>query len=259
MRNMELIFGCLHSPFHNKELWYGILNLIKDLPIKGVSLIGDILDINSLCFQERGKIPLSINGLPLNLRTEYQSTDIFDELDAVCGKKIKKRFLYGNHENRYLRAAQHPDSYKLIVEPPEEHFRLRERGYEVKTEWKEDYFLLGDHLQVFHGELLGVNPAKRQLDKLKHSCMFAHSHRAGTHHDGLMVAYNIGWLGDRYSPVFKYEGRLTKRNWIDGFGLVTIDDDGDFYANIITAHNNRFYYNGKRYGSSYKETPICKT
>ena len=244
---MELVIGCLHSPFHNKPIWHGILNLIKDLPIKGVTLIGDILDLNSLSFHDRGKIPLLINGLPLQLLTEYKSTDIFDELDSVT-RGIKKRFLYGNHEDRYLRTAQHPDSFFIIAESPEEYFRLRERGYEVKTQWKEDYFLLGDHLQAFHGELLGVNPAKRQLDKLKHSCIFAHSHRAGTHHDGAMVAYNIGWLGDRYSPVFNYAGRLTKRNWVDGFGLVTIDDNGDFYANPITCHNNTFYYAGKKYG-----------
>jgi len=244
---MELVIGCLHSPFHNKPIWHGILNLIKDLPIKGVTLIGDILDLNSLSFHDRGKIPLLINGLPLQLLTEYKSTDIFDELDTVT-RGVKKRFLYGNHEDRYLRTAQHPDSFKIIAESPEEYFRLRERGYEVKTQWKEDYFLLGDHLQAFHGELLGVNPAKRQLDKLKHSCIFAHSHRAGTHHDGAMVAYNIGWLGDRYSPVFNYAGRLTKRNWVDGFGLVTIDDNGDFYANPITCHNNTFYYAGVKYG-----------
>ena len=244
---MELVIVCLHAPFHNTKIWHGILNLAKDLPIKGISLIGDILDLNSLSFHDRGKTPLLINGLPLDLRTEYRSTDIFDELDSVT-RGIKKRFLYGNHEDRYLRTAQHPDSFKIIAEAPEEYFRLRERGYEVKTQWKEDYFLLGDHLQAFHGELLGVNPAKRQLDKLKHSCIFAHSHRAGTHHDGAMVAYNIGWLGDRYSPVFNYAGRLTKRNWVDGFGLVTIDDNGDFYANPVTCYNNTFYYAGKKYG-----------
>ena len=245
---MELVIVCLHAPFHNTKIWHGILNLAKDLPIKGISLIGDILDLNSLSFHDRGKTPLLINGLPLDLRTEYRSTDIFDELDSVCNSRITKRFLYGNHEDRYLRTAQHPDSFKIMAESPEEYFRLRERGYEVKTEWKNDYYKLGDHLQLFHGELLGVNPAKRQLDKLKKSCMFGHSHRAGTHHDGAMVAYNIGCLVDVNSPVFNYAGRLVKRNWIMGFGLVTISDGGDFYANPITCYNDRFYYNGKVYG-----------
>ena len=248
MKNMELVIGCLHSPFHNQKIWAGILKLIKDLPIKGISLIGDILDLNSLSRYDKGHFPLWINNEPLDLRTEYKATDIFDELDAVT-KGIKKRFLYGNHEDRYIRTALVPDNFKILAEPPEEYFRLRERGYEVKTDWKNDYYKLGDHLQLFHGELLGVNPAKRQLDKLKKSCMFVHSHRAGTHHDGLMASYNIGCLVDINSPVFNYAGRLTKRNWIMGFGLVTIDDNGDYYANPITCYNNTFYYNGKRYGN----------
>ena len=127
--------------------------------------------------------------------------------------------------------------------------RLRERGYEVKTRWKDDYYKLGDHLEVFHGLLLGINPAKRQLDKLKHSCMFVHSHRAQVYYDGLMASYNIGCLVDINAPAFDYAGRLIKRNWVNGFGHVTIDDSGDFYANLITAFKSKFFYNGKRYGA----------
>ena len=250
MKNIEIVIGCLHAPFHNTKLWHGILNLIKDLPISGVTLIGDILDLNSLSFHERGKFPLTINGSQITLRKEYKMVKIFDELDDAIGRRqITKRFLYGNHEDRYLRHASIPDNKKIMAESPEEHFRLRERGYEVKTQWKEDYFLLGDHLQVFHGELLGVNPAKRQLDRLKHSCMFAHSHRAQAYYDGLMASYNIGCLVDIKSPAFNWAGRLIKRNWINGFGHVTIDDSGDFYANLITAFKSRFFYNGKRYGA----------
>jgi len=77
--------------------------------------------------------------------------------------------------------------------------------------------------------------------------MFAHSHRAGVHYDGNMASYNIGCLVDVKQPVFDYAGRLTKRNWINGFGQVTVDDEGYFYANIITAYRDKFYYNGKRY------------
>ena len=250
MKNIEIVLGCLHAPFHNQKLWVGILNLIKDLSISGITLIGDILDLNSLSFHDRGKFPLNLNGKSLTLRKEYKMVKIFDELDDAIGRRqIKKRFLYGNHEDRYLRHAAIPDNKKIMAESPEEHFRLRERGYEVKTRWKDDYYKLGDHLEVFHGLLLGINPAKRQLDKLKHSCMFAHSHRAQVYYDGLMASYNIGCLVDIDAPAFDWAGRLIKRNWINGFGHVTIDDNGDFYANLITAFKSRFFYNGKRYGA----------
>ena len=247
MKNINLVFGCPHFPFHNKAVWVGVLKLLKDLDknLSGVYLIGDILDLNSLSFHEKGKYPLD----GLTIQKEYKMIKCFDELDSVLPKSVKKHFIYGNHENRYLRHKEIPDNDKIIIESPEEYFRLRERGYEVKTHWRDDYFVLGDHLEVFHGDILGVNPAKRQLDKLKKSCMFAHSHRAGTHFDGNMGSYNIGCLVDIGSPAFSYAGRLTKRNWMLGFALVTIDPEGDYYANPITAYNNRFYYNGKKFAS----------
>lgn len=249
MRNINLVIGCVHSPFENKVVWTGVLKLIRDLgkQLQGVYLIGDILDLNSLSFHEKGRYPINIDGKPLTIQREYKMVKVFDQIDDVADKGIKKYFLYGNHETRHTRHSQIPDNDKIIIEPPEEYFRLRERGYEVKTSWKEDYFKLGEFLEVFHGEMITVNPAKRQLDKLKGSCMFAHSHRAGVHYDGSMASYNIGCLVDTKQPVFDYAGRLTKRNWINGFGQVTIDDEGYFYANIITAYRDKFFYNGKRY------------
>jgi hypothetical protein len=247
LKNINVVFGCLHAPFHNKPMWYGLLNLIKDFGnnLQGVYLIGDILDLNSLSFHEKGKYPL--NGLTIT--KEYKMVKIFDELDEAIGRrKINKKFLYGNHSARWLRHKEIPDNDKIIVESPEEYFRLRERDYEVKTNWKDDYYKLGEHLEVFHGSILGVNPAKRQLDKLKKSCMFAHSHRSGIHFDGNMGSYNIGCLVDVSSPVFGYADRLTKRNWIMGFGLVTVPDDGFYHAQLITGYNDRFFYNGKKYG-----------
>ena len=244
--NMNLVMGCVHAPFHNKVVWNAILQLVVDLGkhLQGIYLIGDIMDLNSLSFHERGKYPLE----GLTIQKEYKMIKIFDELDSVLGKNVQKKFVYGNHEARYLRHQEIPDNDKIIIESPEERFCLRERGYEVKTRWKDDYYTLGNHLEVFHGELLGVNPAKRQLDKLKRNCVFVHSHRAGTHFDGNMAAYNIGCLVDFNAPAFNYSSRLIKRNWMTGFALVTIDDKGFYYAQPITAYNNIFYYNGKKYG-----------
>ncbi|MGV8130564.1 MAG: hypothetical protein ACP5N7_00510 [Candidatus Pacearchaeota archaeon] len=249
MKNINLVIGCLHSPFHNKKVWNGILKLIKDLNknLNGIYLIGDILDLNSLSFHEKGKYPVEIDGEALTIQKEYKMIKVFDELDAVLKRGINKKFLYGNHEARHLRHKEIPDNDKIIIESPEERFRLRERGYEVKTNWKDDYYVIGDHLETFHGSLLGVNPAKRQLDKLKRSCMFAHSHRAGVHFDGNMGSYNIGCLVDINQPVFNYADRLTKRNWMTGFALVTIDDNGFYHAQLITAYNGIFFYNGKKY------------
>lgn len=241
--NLQLVLGCMHVPFHNKKMWKGVLKLIKDIKPQGINLIGDILDMNAFSFHERGKIPI------IDAKTEYKlASKFFDEIDDAIGRrKIEKRFLFGNHEDRYLRHQELPDNKKILIQSPIEEFRLVERGYEIKTRWKEDYFTLGDHLEIFHGSLLGVNPAKTQLDKLKKSCMFAHSHRAGVYYDGKMASYNIGWGGDIYAEAFNYAPRLTKRNWVNGFGIVALDKNGDYFAQVITLYNNKFVYNGKEY------------
>lgn len=225
-------------------MWHGVLKLIKDIKPNGVNLIGDILDMNAFSFHDKGQTPL------IDIKDEYKlSEKWFNELDDCLGnRKVEKRFLYGNHEHRYLRHLQLPDNKRIIADSPEEKMRLIERGYKLKKNWKEDYFTLGKHLEIFHGELLGVNPAKTQLDKLKKSCMFAHSHRVGVHYDGNMASFNIGWGGDVNAPAFSYAGRLSKRSWINGFALVTIDEQGFYHAQIITCYNGRFYHNGKKYG-----------
>lgn len=252
MKNIQFVAGCAHAPFHNKPMWNGVFQLLKDLgkSLNGVNLIGDIADLNSLSFHDRGQYPIRVGTEDIDLLWEYRQVNkFFDQIDSAIGRrKIEKRFVYGNHEDRYLRHLRLPDSKRIIADRPENALRLRERGYDVKTNWTEDYFILGDHLEIFHGYLLGVNPAKRQLDKLKKSCMFAHSHRVGMHYDSNMASFNIGWGGDKNSPAFSYAGRLIKKDWINGFALVTIDDNGFYHPQVITVYNNRFYYNGKKYG-----------
>jgi len=231
----------------------GILKLLTDIKpqLQGIYLIGDILDMNSLSFHDKGQSPIELpSGERIDLSYEYnEARKVFDNIDSVA-KRVKKYFVYGNHEDRYNRTLNLADNKKYGKElrSPEEALKLRERGYEVKTRWKEDYFLIGDHLQAFHGEVLGVNPAKRQLDKLRQSCIFAHSHRVGTHFQGSKASFNIGWGGDISAPAFNYVGRLTKMDWINGFALVTTDDNGFFHTQVITVYDNKFYYNGKKYG-----------
>lgn len=238
----EIVFGCSHIPFHNKKLLNGVLKLIEDIKPTGVSLIGDIFDMNAFSFHDRGQIPL------MDIKTEYKMSEKYIQDIFLATRKVKhKRFLYGNHEDRYLRHLKVPDSKRIIIEPVEERFRFAENGWQVKTDWKEDYYTLGEYLDIFHGELLGEHPAKRQLDKTKKSCMFVHSHRMQTYVDGKMASFNIGGLFDKDSIAFKYAGRLTRSRWANGFAVVYIDNNGYYYVHPISCYNDTFIFNGKKY------------
>lgn len=238
----HIVFGCSHIPFQNMKIWNKILKLINGEKFDGIHLIGDIFDMNSLSFHDRGQVPL------IDAIKEYKLIEKYwHELESVLNRVRIKQFLYGNHEDRYLRHLKLPDNKRIILEPIEERLRMRENGWEIKTNWKEDYYVLGEHLEIFHGELLGINPAKRQLDKLKKSCMFVHSHRIGTHFDSNMASFNIGWLGDKNAPAFNYVGRLIKKDWNNGFAVVNIDDNGYYYVQLIPIYNDTYFYNNKKY------------
>ena len=249
MRNLHIVTGDWHIPFHNKKLVNGMLELISDLGNKldSFNIIGDFMDLNSLSFHDRGKIP--IKGIDLG--TEYkQGNKILDRLDSVIDSKTKKRYLWGNHESRATRHLATADGAKLGIDllSPTRQLSLLERGYEVKENWQEDHFRLGKHLELVHGQFTNIHVAKKHLDTYKTSIIMGHSHRVQVFAEGGMIAYNIGHFADESTPAFNYATRAMKMLHLNGFAIVAIDKDGYFYTNLITAFNNKFYYNGKKYG-----------
>jgi hypothetical protein len=157
--------------------------------------------------------------------------------------------MYGNHEDRYLRYMADSDNSKLgeSLISPEEGLDLEARGYSVLTNWKKDKIKLGNHLDLIHGEFCNIHTAKKHLDSFRGSIMFVHTHRIQTHIESKVGGFNIGFGGDKNSPVFNYATRAMKEVWANGFALVTIDEDGFFHVNQITMFNDCFYYNGKKY------------
>lgn len=245
---LHIVLPCVHVPFENKKIINGITNLIKDLDTKlaGFHIIGDFLDMNSLSDHDKGLTP--IQGITLG--QEYSAgNEVLDKFDAILNVDIKKSYLFGNHEDRYFRHIKKSDNAKYAdaLLSPSEALRLAERGFVVKERWKEDSIKLGDHLELIHGEFCTQNPARTHLSKYKSSLMFGHTHRTDVCYDGSKASFNIGWLGDKDSKAFNYVSRLTKMNWINGFGLVQIDENGFFHGQVITAYNNEFWYNGKKY------------
>ena len=244
----HLVTGCNHAPFDNKYMTNGMIELIKDLgdKLKGLHLIGDFLDMNSLSSHDRGRKPLE----GITLSSEYkESSKILDKFDEVLPKGCTKNYMYGNHEDRFHRYMGSSDNAKLgdSLDSPEKGLALAERGYNVFTDWKKDKIRLGNHLDLIHGEFCNIHTAKKHLDSFRGSIMFVHTHRIQMHIESKVGGFNIGFGGDINSPVFNYATRAMKEVWANGFALVTIDEDGFFHVNQITMFNDCFYYNGKKY------------
>lgn len=249
LTGMHIVSGCWHFPFHNKSMYKGICDLITDLgtKVKGFHLLGDVLDLNSLSKHSPGQLPLQGVSLGMEYNEGNKALDGFDE---VLPKNIQKTYLFGNHEDRFFRHIKDVDAskYSDALPSPTQALRLKERGYKVKDNWKEDYFMLGKHLQLIHGEYCTKSPARTHMDKMKTSVMFVHTHRMDVVYDGEKAGFNIGWGGDIKSPAFSYVSRITKMNWINGFAVVHIDKEGFFHTQVIQVYKGNFWFNGKKYG-----------
>lgn len=244
-----IVISDVHRPFHNKVLWTKVLKLIKDMGtgLHGIILAGDYLDLYTLGSYNSESLA-NLSGL--TLQDEYiDGLQGIDELEQVLHKKAKKVYLYGNHEDRYFRHIKEKDNAKYggALLNPVEALYLNEKNWTVLTDWQSDYFTLGEHLDVIHGIYTSVHSAKTHLDKTGHSVMFGHTHRVQCYHTGNKASYNIGGLYDINSKGFLYMPRLQRQMWANGFALVNINDDGEFYVEQINVWNDCFLAEGKMY------------
>jgi len=89
MKNTNLIWGCDHVPFHNKSFFNSKLKLLRDIRhrLNGLYLIGDIFDLNSFSFHDKGQMPIKVGNEEINIGYEYRegnkyldSVDIFSHI-----------------------------------------------------------------------------------------------------------------------------------------------------------------------------------
>jgi predicted phosphodiesterase len=242
-----LILSDVHVPFHDKDLLVKVLKLIVDARPYGLILNGDFLDLFSLGSYNADSLFFLKQ---IDLGEEYQAGNwVLSKLDSAMRAGSHKFFVYGNHEDRYFRELQKGDTAKYgdALRSPTEALKLRERGYTVLENWKQDFVKLGEHLEVTHGTHCNVHVAKKEMEESQSSVIVGHSHRFNTHVEGKRGGFNFGFLGDLESKYFHYMPRTARNKWVNSLGFSHIDDHGDFYVEPIQCFGGRFVYNGKAY------------
>lgn len=240
------VAGCMHMPFHNKKQLSATLRYLKTIDLDGIILAGDILDINSLSFHDKGKVPL--DGVTLSWEYEESLKAMKPINQLIKDKGISSEnlhFMYGNHEDRYLRTLRQIDQskYGKALLAPEDALKLSEQGWNIYRDYKRDFITLGD-LVINHGEYLNQHVAKKTIEVYKQSALFFHTHRFQIYADGPFVGYNMGFMGDVNSPVFNYAPRGWKQAWANASALVTVID-GKAYVQPLLFKNNKLVLNGK--------------
>jgi predicted phosphodiesterase len=243
-----IVISDVHRPFHNQTLWNKLLQLVNDMgsSLYGIVIAGDYLDLYTLGSYNNESLANLSN---ITLQDEYlDGLQGIDEINSAF-KGAKKLFLFGNHEDRYFRHIKEKDNAKYggaLINPVEALY-LHERGWITKTDWQSDYFTLGKHLDIVHGVYTSIHAAKAHLDKTQHSVIFGHTHRVQCFHQGNRAAFNIGGLYDIKSKGFNYMPRFQRQLWANGFALVNVTDNGDFYVEQVNVWADKFLANGKMY------------
>jgi hypothetical protein len=243
---LHIVAGCIHFPAVNQKFYKAFLQFIGDVSgeLKGIHLIGDILDCKSLSQHDKGMVS------DTNLEEEYtKSNQYLDMLDSSLPSGIEKNYIWGNHEERYTRLQKQVDISKFgkALLSPTAGCHFIERGYTVQEDYQNAKIQLGKYLDLIHGQYVVANACKKHLDVYKKSIMFAHTHKMGSHFDTDKAAFNIGWMGDSSDKAFGYCSRVTKEGWQNGFAVVNIDESGFYHVQMIQFFNGRFYYGGKEY------------
>lgn len=245
---VSLIISDVHRPFHNAVLWDKVLQLIRDLNNRLDSLVlaGDYLDLFTLGSYNADSLSL-LQGIDLDF--EYRDgLDGITELEHALHPGVKKKYLYGNHEDRYFRTINSKDNAKFgaALKHPTEALCLIEKGWEVKENWTEDFFHLEDDLIVLHGKFWNTHSAHAHASKLPYSSIFGHTHRFGSYHWQGKTSYNIGGLYDKANKAFYYKDWITRMNWQNGFCLVHHLPDG-WIVELIECRDNSFTAAGRVY------------
>lgn len=244
-----LITGCSHAPWHNKKMYNSIFNYLskENIELQGLILAGDFLEMNSLSSHAKGKVALK----DVTLDWEYKEANKFlNELTSLkYSKKSTLDYLYGNHEDRYLRLMSNNDESKYgnSLQSPEVGLNLKERGFELFTNWKDDCIHLGPHLDVNHGEFLNVHSAKKTIDTYRKSCLYFHTHRFQIYVEGAVGGWNMGTGANIDAPIFNYATRAMKNSWVNSCALVNLDSNGFYHVNPLMFLNNKLIINGRNY------------
>lgn len=234
-----------HYPFENKELMAKIHKCIANNKVAGVCLSGDWLDLQTLGSYNAESLGMLRH---ISLDEEYAAgLKGIEDLEKVLDPGARRMFLWGNHCDRYYREINKKDNakYGSTLQNPNDALKLKEYNYEIKDNWKDDFFTIGD-IDITHGVYCNIHTAKKHLDMHGRSIMFGHTHRVQSYTHGNITGYNIGCLADINDKAFNYMPRMQKEVWSNAFAVINVID-GKSYVEMIKVTDNGFLFRGKKY------------
>ena len=232
-----------HIPYHDKRAYDMMVGIAQQEKIKNVCVLGDYADFYAV--NGHGKSPDKENLL---IREVKEVNRRLRELESTfTGEKI---FLQGNHEFRLERyiASKAPELFGVV----DTKSILQLDKWEYHSYRPTQLAQIGNSkLYARHTPLSGgVLPAHGSVVKSGCSIVFGHIHRDQHSHVVMAngdahIGISVGWLGDKDDEVYDYVGG--HHQWTLGFGVVTVEPDGNFHIDSPRIINYKCMVNGTLY------------
>lgn len=242
----------IHYPKYHKPSFNAMMDFMSKNKIAGFVFGGDQLDNAEISHFNKKKIIFREPGLYAK-NTKGFEENILTPIEKVLSKDTEKIWIAGNHEGGW--------EHQLVEENPELAGTVeREILYDLeKRGWK--YVPMGKgyeigKLLVIHGEsLTGSAHAKKAIDNYAQSVVYGHFHTVQSFTKVLPQNHKDKWIGQAMpalctmNPVYM---RNAPHSWVSGFGIVEVDEKGNFNVFPIIVTEGSFKFGGVVYGAKSK-------
>lgn len=244
----------IHYPNQDKRSMNAVFKFIKEFKPHSIALIGDALEMSAV---NRWKMEKGSKKFfeAKRLKEEYDGFDeeILKPIEKIC-KKSEKIYMGGNHEHWINDVLEKLQQFEKMIEP-EIYLRLKERNWEwvpyiVNDEngYRRGVKQFGK-LLVIHGHYTNKYHSAKTSETYSKSVAYGHTHdvqvftKVFNDDAGYHTAQSIGCLCKK-SPEFM---RGKGNNWVNGFGILYVRDDGYFNLYVPIIIKGKFTYAGKTY------------
>lgn len=252
----------IHYPKQNKPAVKAVFEFIKWFKPHTINLIGDALEMDAINQWKMSKgNKKHFQGK--RLRDEYEGfdRDILTPLEKICQrsdrrrKPVEKIYMGGNHEVWADIYVSRETPIEGMIEP-QIYLRLKERNWKwipYIVKGKDGGFRRGmcqfGKLLVMHGNYINKYHAAKTADMYSKSIAYGHTHdvqlftKPFSDDAGYHTAQSIGCLCNK-APEFM---RGKTNDWVNGFGVLYVRDDGNFNLYVPIIINGKFTYAGKTF------------
>ena len=245
-----VILSDIHHPEFNRRAFQAALSYIKAnaSSIEWVVLLGDNMNCENISRHTKGKPRLrSRGGFQRDL--DQFNEEVLRPIEQVVAKKTRKVFVLGNHEDWLEQWLDENPEFEGAVSF-DKCLELTARGWKVVAQ--------GDHYQIgkaylIHGDQVGsgMYVAKKLVDSYCATTIMGHVHTAGMFTKMSDIKREDKWCGYTLPTLGTLAPKYAKGRpnaFINGFGIVEVQENEFVNVYIPIILNGRFAYGGEVYG-----------